>query len=95
MRNMEFVHLNIRSSYSIGYSILRIEDIFDKAREYGQKAVALTDMATLSGVPEFLRVAQKYPDIKPIIGLSMPMNIKDSGYYMEAWFTFLAKDIDG
>ncbi len=92
---MNFVHLNVRSSYSIGYSILRIEDIFDKAREFGQKAVALTDMATLSGVPEFLRVAQKYPDIKPIIGLSMPMSINDSGYYMEAWFTFLAKDIDG
>lgn len=92
---MEFVHLNVRSSYSIGYSILRIEDIFDKARECRQKAVALTDMATLSGVPEFLRVAQKYPDIKPIIGLSMPMNIGESGYHMEAWFTFLAKDIDG
>ena len=92
---MEFVHLNVRSSYSIGYSILRIEDIFNKAREYGQKAVALTDMANLSGVPEFLRVAQKYPDIKPIIGLSMPMHVEESGFSLSAWFTFLAKDLDG
>ena len=92
---MNFVHLNVRSSYSIGYSILRIEDIFNKAREYGQKAVALTDMANLSGVPEFLRVAQKYPDIKPIIGLSMPMHVEESGFSLSAWFTFLAKDLDG
>ena len=46
---MEFVHLNVRSSYSQEYSILKIKDIFSKAREFGHKAVALTDLGTLMG----------------------------------------------
>jgi DNA polymerase-3 subunit alpha len=92
---MEFVHLNVRSSYSQEYSILKIKDIFSKAREFGHKAVALTDLGTLMGVTEFLNTAESYPEIKPIIGLSMPVELFESNHRLNTWFTFLAKDIDG
>lgn len=92
---MEFVHLNVRSSYSQEYSILKIKDIFSKAREFGHKAVALTDLGTLMGVTEFLNTAESYPEIKPIIGLSMPVELFESNHRLKTWFTFLAKDIDG
>lgn len=92
---MEFVHLNVRSSYSQEYSILKIKDIFSKAREFGHKAVALTDLGTLIGVTEFLNTAESYPEIKPIIGLSMPIELFESNHRLNTWFTFLAKDIDG
>ena len=68
IENMDFVHLNVRSCYSQEYSILKIKDIFTKAREFGHKAVALTDLGTLLGITEFLDTAESYPEIKPIIG---------------------------
>lgn len=92
---MDFVHLNVRSCYSQEYSILKIKDIFTKAREFGHKAVALTDLGTLLGITEFLDTAESYPEIKPIIGLSMPADIAESTMCFSTWFTFLAKDLVG
>ena len=95
IENMDFVHLNVRSCYSQEYSILKIKDIFTKAREFGHKAVALTDLGTLLGITEFLDTAESYPEIKPIIGLSMPADIAESNMCFSTWFTFLAKDLVG
>ena len=34
---------------------VRIEDLFNKAEEYGMRGLAITDHGTMSGVPEFLK----------------------------------------
>jgi DNA polymerase-3 subunit alpha len=63
---MSFVHLNVRSHFSIGRSILRIEDLVERAATLGMPAVALTD-DNLSGAVRFVKACAKH-GIKPILG---------------------------
>ena len=65
---MSFVHLHVHSQYSILDGASPIKSLFQKARKYGQPALALTDHGYMYGVKEFLRVAAEYPDVKPIVG---------------------------
>ena len=62
-----FVHLHTHSEYSILDGMSRVEEIVDKAIEYGHKAVAITDHGHMGNVPELYTYARK-KDIKPIIG---------------------------
>ena len=64
---VNFVHLHTHSEYSILDGMSRVEEIIDKAVEYGQKAVAITDHGHMGNVPEFY-VYAKEKGIKPIIG---------------------------
>lgn len=61
----DMTHLHLHSNYSILDSISKIPDIVKRAREYGHKAMALTDHGTIAGVPEFYK-ACKENGIKPI-----------------------------
>jgi len=63
----DFVHLHLHSEYSLLDGACRIKDIAKKAKELGQKAVAITDHGNMFGVVEFYKSAIN-EGIKPIIG---------------------------
>ena len=65
---MSFVHLHCHSEYSLLDGANRIEDLIDKALEFEQPALAITDHGNLHGAWEFQERAKK-AGIKPIIGM--------------------------
>ena len=64
---MSFTHLHVHTDYSVD-GIAKIPDLFKEASRLGQPGLAITDHGTMAGVPAFLHEAQKYPDIKPVVG---------------------------
>ncbi len=62
------MYLNTHSYYSLRYGTLKPEALLQKAREYGVKALVLTDINTTSACLEFIQLAPKYA-IKPIVGV--------------------------
>lgn len=65
---VDFVHLHNHTHYSLLDGLQKVPQMLDWVQELGQKAVAITDHGTLSGVIEFYKECQKR-DIKPIIGM--------------------------
>ncbi|MBA3479257.1 MAG: DNA polymerase III subunit alpha [Lautropia sp.] len=68
MTNPGFVHLRLRSEYSISDSIVRIDDAVAAAAADQQPALALTDSANLFGWVKFYRAAIG-KGIQPLCGL--------------------------
>ena len=64
---MSFVHLHVHSEYSLLDGACRIKGLIARAKELGQKAVAITDHGVMYGVINFYKEA-KAQGIKPIIG---------------------------
>ncbi|RUM48221.1 MAG: DNA polymerase III subunit alpha [Hydrogenothermus sp.] len=69
----DFTHLHLHSHYSMLDGMIKIPELAQKAKEYGYKAVALTDHGNIFGAIEFYQEMKKV-GVKPIIG-------------MEAYFT--------
>ncbi len=69
----DFVHLHLHTQYSLLDGAIKIKDLAKKAKEYGYKAVAITDHGNLFGTMSFYK-EMKANGLKPIIG-------------MEAYFT--------
>ena len=65
-----YVHLRVRSEYSISDSIVRIDALVKAAAADGQGALALTDAANVFGWIKFYRAAREQ-GIKPILGTSV------------------------
>ncbi len=65
---MKFVHLHTHSHYSLLDGLAKIDDLINRAKELGMKALALTDHGNLYGAIEFYKKALK-ADIKPILGV--------------------------
>ena len=100
-KHMSFVHLHVHTQYSILDGQASIGSLFDRAKELGMPALAITDHGNMYGVKEFLKVAKKYPEVKPIIGCEIYVTrhydhkIKDKdhkGYYH---LILLAKNYNG
>ena len=98
---MSFVHLHVHTQYSILDGQASIGGLFERAKELGMPALAITDHGNMYGVKEFLKVAKKYPEIKPIIGCEIYVTrhydhkLKDKdhrGYYH---LILLAKNYEG
>ncbi len=64
----KFVHLHVHSHYSFLDGLSKVPDLVKKAKEFGMKALALTDHGGMYGAIEFYKECKKY-DIKPIIGV--------------------------
>ncbi|MEO0264496.1 MAG: DNA polymerase III subunit alpha, partial [candidate division WOR-3 bacterium] len=64
----EFVHLHLHTEYSVLDGVLLVDEVIEKAREFGMPAVAITDHGNLFGIIEFYKKAQE-EGIKPIIGM--------------------------
>ena len=73
---MSFVHLHLHTQYSILDGLTNIKKLFERARELGMPAVAITDHGNMYGVKEFFRWADDKTNkdadgnyiVKPIIG---------------------------
>ena len=98
---MSFVHLHVHTQYSILDGQAAIGDLFARAKELGMPALAITDHGNMYGVKEFLKVAKKFPEVKPIIGCEIYVTrhydhkLKDKdhrGYYH---LILLAKNYNG
>ena len=63
----DFVHLHVHSEYSLLDGAARIKDIIRKAKDLGQKAIAITDHGAMYGVIDFYNEAVKQ-GIKPVLG---------------------------
>ena len=98
---MSFVHLHVHTQYSILDGQSAIGDLFARAKELEMPALAITDHGNMYGVKEFLKVAKKFPEVKPIIGCEIYVTrhydhrLKDKdhrGYYH---LILLAKNYNG
>ena len=89
---MSFVHLHVHTEYSTD-AISKIRDLFTRASELNMPGLAITDHGTISGVPEFLSIAEKYPDIKPIAGCEFWVG--DKGSHRSNHLILLAKNLIG
>lgn len=63
----EFVHLHVHSHYSLLDGLGKIDDLLQRAKELGMKALALTDHGSMHGMVEFFTKSKEY-GIRPIIG---------------------------
>lgn len=70
---MAFAHLHIHTHYSVSDSIVKVPELFEGAAELGLSGLAITDPTSMSGVPEFLACAKRYPNIKPVVGCSFSL----------------------
>ena len=70
MQHCDFVHLHVHTQYSLLDGTIRLEDLFQKAREYQMPAVAMTDHGNVYGTIDFYKQANKH-GIKPIIGCEL------------------------
>jgi len=68
-----FVHLRVRSAYSLLEGAIKADKIGDLAKGWHMPAVALTDRANLFGALEF-SVATKGSGVQPIIGCALPVS---------------------
>jgi DNA polymerase-3 subunit alpha len=63
----EFVHLHVHTQYSLLDGAIRIDDLIQRASQFGMPAVATTDHGTMFGAVEFYQKATR-AGLKPIIG---------------------------
>ncbi len=63
----QFTHLHLHTEYSLLDGACRIDRLFDRVKELGQTAVAITDHGAMYGAVDFYKAAKK-AGVKPIIG---------------------------
>jgi DNA polymerase-3 subunit alpha len=95
-----FVHLHLHTEYSLLDGAVRMQQLMEKATEFGMPAVAITDHGNLYGAIDFYQAATA-AGIKPIIGVEAyiapgshkdrPNSMRDAAYH----FTLLAQDETG
>ncbi|WP_374470590.1 DNA polymerase III subunit alpha [Phenylobacterium sp.] len=68
-----FVHLRVRSAYSLLEGAIKADKIGAMAKDHGMPAVALCDRANLFGALEF-SVATKGAGVQPIIACALPVS---------------------
>ena len=66
----DFVHLHVHTQYSLLDGAIRIDDLLQRASDFGMHSVATTDHGTMFGAVEFFEKATK-AGIKPIIGIEI------------------------
>jgi len=98
---MSFVHLHVHTQYSILDGQASIASLFERAKELEMPALAITDHGNMYGVKEFLKVAKKFPEIKPIIGCEIYVTkhydhkLKDKDHRGYFHLILLAKNYNG
>ena len=98
---MAFVHLHVHTQYSILDGQASIASLFERAKELEMPALAITDHGNMYGVKEFLKVAKKFPEVKPIIGCEVYVTrhydhkLKDKDHRSYFHLILLAKDYTG
>jgi DNA-directed DNA polymerase III PolC len=90
------IPLHVHSTYSLLEGVITIEQIVDKAVEYGLKAIALTDINGMHGLIHFYKTA-KEKGIKPILGayVDEPSDLSADKAGKKTYAVFLAKNLEG
>ncbi|MFO7570067.1 MAG: DNA polymerase III subunit alpha [Smithellaceae bacterium] len=70
MKHANFVHLHVHTQYSLLDGMIRLDDLFKKAKEFSMPAIAITDHGNMFGAIDFYKQAYKN-GIKPIIGCEL------------------------
>lgn len=97
---MDFVHLHNHTAYSLLDGACRIDNLIKKAKELGQKAIAITDHGNMYGVIDFYKKC-KEQGIKPVIGCEFyvcPRSMYDKTYEFDSkryHLVLLAKNNEG
>jgi DNA polymerase-3 subunit alpha len=95
----EFIHLHVHTEYSLLDGAIRLKDLFQRAKDLGMPAVAITDHGNMFGAVTFYSEA-KAMGLKPIIGCEVYVapgshtvkNQENSGSYH---LLLLAKNLRG
>ncbi|WEG74164.1 DNA polymerase III subunit alpha [Vagococcus intermedius] len=87
---MATAQLQVLTAYSLLASTNRIEELVQKAKNYGYDALAITDLDVMHGVAEFYQACQKV-GIKPLIGLTIRYRYSRQDEY-DSKMILLAKD---
>ena len=64
----DYVHLHVHTQYSLLDGACRVEQLAQKAKEYGMTALGMTDHGNIFGAVDFYQQVTKV-GIKPIIGM--------------------------
>ncbi len=72
-----FVHLDVRSSFSLKEGAFSPEDLARRAAELGMPAVALADRDGLYGAARFVSACRKH-GVRPILGASITLDAEGS-----------------
>jgi DNA polymerase-3 subunit alpha len=70
MKHANFVHLHVHTQYSLLDGMIRLDDLFKKAKSFSMPAIAITDHGNMFGAVDFYKQAYKN-GIKPIIGCEL------------------------
>ncbi|HEV2685934.1 MAG TPA: DNA polymerase III subunit alpha, partial [Actinomycetota bacterium] len=87
-----FVHLSVRSVYSLREGAIRLDELAARTRALGMHAVALTDRDSLAGAVRFTQACNAY-GIRPIYGVRLTTSVEPGGERFIV--TLLARDARG
>ncbi len=62
------MYLNCHSFHSLRYGTIPLTDLVEQAHLCGIKAIALTDINTVTGIYDFVKLCEKF-QIKPLVGI--------------------------
>jgi len=69
------MYLNCHSYHSLRYGTIPLEELVQEAKKCNVKAMALTDINTVTGIYDFIKECQAV-DIKPLVGIEFRHNNK-------------------
>ncbi|MDA6072000.1 DNA polymerase III subunit alpha [Flavobacterium sp. AC] len=67
------MYLNCHSFHSLRYGTIPLDKLIEQGVSYGVKAMALTDINTVTGIYDFIRACDKV-GIKPLVGMEFRCN---------------------
>ena len=70
---MKIPSLHLHTEYSLLESAIKLESLFEFAKEKGLKELVITDKDTMAGVGKFVELAKKH-NIKPVIGIDLKID---------------------
>ncbi|MEN6620252.1 MAG: DNA polymerase III subunit alpha [Smithella sp.] len=70
MKHSDFVHLHVHTQYSLLDGMIRLNELFKKAKDFAMPAIAITDHGNMFGAIDFYKQAYA-AGIKPIIGCEL------------------------
>src|SRR4051812_3663374 len=91
-------HLHVHSEYSLLDGACRIQALAERAAEFGQPALGLTDHGVMNGAVELYKAAKQH-GIKPIVGCEVyfvdDRRARPSGRFERNHLTLLAASDEG
>ncbi|QOJ86460.1 DNA polymerase III subunit alpha [Candidatus Riesia pediculicola] len=91
----KFIHLHVRSDYSMSDGLSRIDILIDRALELKMPSIAITDFVNLHGMIKFYELSRSV-GIKPIIGSDVIVqDLSKNGFETYYELTILIKDHKG